>query len=101
MDMLNRQSRIRLKIVVGKAPHFLELELPYFKKYFDVVEEADKDTVVLAYASDVLEYATSFPCSIRTALIFPGFGFRPYCEPADRAYMSGLINQNYQIAFVN
>jgi hypothetical protein len=65
------------------------------------VEEADKDTVVLAYASDVLEYATSFPCSIRTALIFPGFGFRPYCEPADRAYMSGLINQHYQIAFVN
>lgn len=99
--MINQQSRIRLKIVVGKAPHFLELELPYFKKYFDVVDDADDETVVLAYASDVLAHATSFRCSIRTALIFPGFGFRPYSVPSDRSFMAELINQHYQVAFVN
>lgn len=99
--MQNQQSRIRLKIVVGKAPHFLEFELPYFKKYFDVVDDSNDETVVFAYAPDVLEYAASFPCSLRTAIIFPGFGFRPYCEPSDRAFLAGLINKHYDLVFAN
>jgi hypothetical protein len=99
--MYNQQSRIRLKIVVGKAPHFLELELPYFKKYFDVVDDCDDETVVLAYAPDVLEYAASLPGRLRTAVIFPGFGFRPYCEPLDRAFLTGLIDKYYELVFVN
>src|SRR4030095_15746605 len=99
--MINKQSRIKLKIVVGKAPHFLELELPYFKKYFDVVETADRETVVFAYAPDVVDYSASFPCRLRVALIFPGFGYRPYCVASDRSYMAEWIEKKYDLVFVN
>ncbi len=99
--MFNKPSRIRLKIVVGKAPRFLRWEMPYFRKYFDLVDEADDETVVLAYATDVLEYATEFPCRLRVAVIFPGFGVKPYRIEADRLKMAGLFEKDYDLVFAN
>lgn len=87
--------------MVGTAPRFLRWELPYFRRYFDLVDEADEETVVLAYAPDVLEEAAHLPARLRVAVIFPGFGKKPYRIEADRTAMLSLFERSYDLVFVN
>lgn len=90
----------KLYIHVGEATHFLRWELPEFAKYFELVSNPDKNTLLLVFGPDVLEDALRLPALKRYAVLFPGFGYNPLYNDHIRDNQSELITQ-YDLVFIN
>jgi len=93
--------KVHLYLHVGKASHFLSWELPYFKRYFDVVDTPSKDAVLFSFGPDALASGSQLPALKRVALLFPGFGLNPYHEIIHRYGMQKVIDEAYDLVFVN
>lgn len=93
--------KIKLKIVVKQAHHFLKWEMPHFASEFELVENPAEDTVVLAFGPDVLEEAALMPAFKRVALLFPGFGFNPYHNSETKNTAVDLLKRSYNLILTN
>lgn len=91
----------RLYIHLAGATHFLHWELPYFQKYFDVVDYPDKNTVLFVFGPDALVSGAELPAMLRVILLFPGFGYHPYYDVIQRLGMQQILNERYNIVFTN
>lgn len=91
----------KIYIHVGKATHFLSWELPYFQKFFNVVDIPGQDTVLFSFGPDALASGAQLPALRRTALLFPGFGYNPYHDLVHRYGMQRIIDESYDLVFVN
>ena len=97
-----RRDRIKLKIIADQgARFFLRWELPYFRREFDLVSEAGPDVVLLNYAPGRLGGDLHLPALRRVAFLIPGFDFNPYHNIQQRHETLRLIEQNYDLVFVN
>lgn len=93
--------KTKLKIVVDKASYFLDWEIPYFRKEFDLVDEPSENAIVLAFGPDVLEFSAKLPALKRTAVLFPGFYYNPYHNLECRQKMLELVENHFDVIFVN
>lgn len=91
----------RLYIHVGGATHFLQWEVPEFKKYFTVVPRPSADAILLAFGPDVLEEAARLPARKRFVVLFPGFGHNPVHNKKTQALHRKCIPESYTLAFIN
>jgi hypothetical protein len=98
---MNILSKPKLKIFVEQATHFLRWELPHLEKHFTLVDEAGEDTILYAFGPDVLSKAASIPALRRVIMLFPGFGLNPYHNLEYRQTALKVINESYDLAFVN
>lgn len=93
--------RSKLYIFVKGATHFLEWELPEFKKYFTLVDKPGKDTVLLSFGPDALVEASRLPARRRFAVLFPGFDHNPVYNPKINKLHRRLIKNSFRLAFIN
>ncbi len=93
--------RPKLKISCYGAQHFLNWELPYFKKHFEFVQESGNDVVLLVFGPDVLEQSSQIPALRRVAMLFPGWCCNPYHNEEYRRDVLETIDAYYDLAFVN
>lgn len=91
----------RMKIHVGRASHFLQWELPFFRQFFEIVDDAGDDVILFVFGPDALFEAVTMPALFRVALLFPGFGWNPYFNLDHREVMKTVIEEYYDIIFVN
>lgn len=91
----------RLHIHVRKATHFLSWELPYFERYFDLIDSPAKDAVLFSFGPDALASGALLPAYKRVSLLFPGFGLNPYHDIVHRYGMQRIIDESYDLVFVN
>lgn len=94
-------SKAKLSIYVQGATHFLTWELPYFRRYFDVVDSPDENSILFVFGPDALASGAFLPAKTRIALLFPGFGYSPYYDLVHRYGMRKIIDENYDLIFVN
>jgi hypothetical protein len=95
------QHKPKLKIFVEQARHFLRWELPFLKKHFTIVDQPGEDTILYAFGPDVLAKAVLIPALRRVIMLFPGFGLNPYHNLEYRQTALKVINDSYDLAFVN
>lgn len=91
----------KLCIHVEKATHFLNWEIPYFKKYFDVVETPSNDSILFVFGPDALASGAKLPARLRVALLFPGFGYNPNHNLIHKYGMERVIDEYYDLIFAN
>lgn len=91
----------KLKIAVDGATHFIKWEIPYLQQHFEIVDTANEDTILLVFGPDALLPNQHIPALIRTAVLFPGFGWNPYHDLEHRVIMSKCIQENYDQVFIN
>lgn len=94
-------TKPKLMIHVEQAKHFLEWEMPHFQNYFDVVDTPSENTILFAFGPDAFTSGIQLPASKRVALLFPGFSYNPYYNPVHRYGMLKLIDDHYDLVFVN
>jgi len=94
-------SKIKLYIHAVQATHFLRWEIPYFKKYFEMVERPQQDAVLFAFGADALATGANLPARIRAVLLLPGFGYHPYHDLIQRYEMQCIVDKHYDIVFAN
>lgn len=94
-------NKFNLTLHVKGATHFLSWELPYFQRYFNVVNAPDATSILFSFGPDVLESGAFLPAKIRVALLFPGFGYSPYHNLIHRFGMRQIIDEYYDLVFVN
>ncbi|WP_100814102.1 hypothetical protein [Microbacterium lacus] len=90
-----------LHIHVGAARHFLGWELEHFEQYFILVDQPDPGVSLLAFGPDVIRSGSELPASSRFLIQFPGFGHNPLHDLAVRDADLQLINDRYDLVFVN
>jgi hypothetical protein len=93
--------RPKLKISCYGAQHFLNWELRYFKKHFEVVQESGNDVVLLVFGPDILKRSSQIPALRRVAMLFPGWWCNPYHNEEYRRDILDTIDASYDLAFVN
>lgn len=91
----------KLSIHVEKATHFLNWEIPSFKKYFDVVETPSSDSILFVFGPDALASGALLPARLRVALLFPGFGYNPNHNLIHKYGMERVIDEYYDLVFAN
>lgn len=96
-----KTQKTRLYIHIENATHFLKWELPYFKKYFELVDEPSSDAVLFVFGPDALATGAMLPARLRTTLIFPGFSYNPYHNLVHRHGMQRVVDEHYDILFAN
>lgn len=96
------RERVKLKIIADQgARFFLRWELPYFRREFDLVSEPAPDVVLLNYAPGRLGGDLHLPALRRVAFLIPGFDFNPYHNLDQREETLRLIDEHYDLIFVN
>lgn len=96
-----KELKPKLYIHTGRATHFLQWEIPEFKKHFRLVRKPSKDVPLLAFGPDVLREAAGLPASKRFAVLFPGFGHNPLYNGDLLESQRKLIDQKYEHIFIN
>lgn len=96
-----KSQRVKLYICIKKANHFLRWELPYFKKYFDLVDKPSPDAVLFAFGPDALAEGAQLPARIRVTLLFPGFGCNLYHDLVHRYAIQRVVDEHYNIIFAD
>jgi hypothetical protein len=91
----------KLKLIVGQATHFLQWELSYLKKKFELVDEPAEDVILYVFGPDVLKVSAGLPALRRVAMLFPGFAINPYHNVEQRREALEIIDANYDVVFVN
>ena len=94
-------NKPNLTIHVQGATHFLSWELPYFRKYFNIVDTPDKNNILFVFGPDALVSGALLPAKLKVVLLFPGFGYNPYHNIIHRYGMQEVIDQYYDLVFVN
>ncbi len=91
----------KLSIHVRRATHFLRWEIPSFGRYFDLEETPSADSILFVFGPDALESGAALPARLRVAYLFPGFGYNPNFDMIHRYGMRKLIEDHYDLVFVN
>lgn len=94
-------SKPKLHLVVKGATHFLNYELPYFRRYFEIVPQPGPDVIVFAYGPDVFDVPPTLPARLRAAYIFLGFSKSPYYDLELREHIQRTIDESYDVVFTN
>lgn len=94
-------SKPKLHLVVKGATHFLNYELPYFRRYFEIVPQPGPDVIVFAYGPDAFDIPPTLPARLRVAYVLPGFALSPLYDEARRAHLLQTIESGYDLVFTN
>lgn len=94
-------AKPKLKILVKGSSHFLRWEIPYFKKFFQLVDESDQETILLVFGPDIIAEAIKVPAKLRVIMLFPGFGKNLLHNLTHRQLFLDLIDNYYDLVFVN
>lgn len=94
-------AKPKLHLHVSEAAHFLSWELPYFKRYFEVVEAPASDTVLFVFGPDMLSSGATLPALVRVAFLVPGFGYNSYFNLVHRLGMQRTIELYYDLVLAN
>lgn len=90
-----------LYIHIGRATHFLQWELPEFRKYFNIVHKPNPSVPLLSFGPDILVEASRLPASKRFAVTFPGFGQNPlYNDEVKKAHIE-VLSKRFAKVFIN
>lgn len=60
-----------------------------------------EDAILFAFGPDVLHRASSEPALRRFAMLFPGFGFNPFHNQAQKEASTEIISNYYDLVFAN
>jgi hypothetical protein len=99
--MKHVSAKPKLYVHVKGATHFLEWELPEFKKYFQLVDQPAADVALLCFGPDAMEEASQLPARKRFLVTFPGFGYNPLYNLEIRHLQETIIKQSFNAVFIN
>ena len=95
MGKLINYTKPNLYVHFKGATHFLSWELPYFKRYFNIVSYPSSSTVLLVFGPDALEEASTMPALKRFGVLFPGFGYNPLHNMEVRKRQTKIIKKHF------
>ena len=101
MGKLINYTKPNLYVHFKGATHFLSWELPYFKRYFNIVSYPSSSTVLLVFGPDALEEASTMPALKRFGVLFPGFGYNPLHNMEVRKRQTKIIKKHFETIFIN
>jgi len=96
-----KSMKPELFIDVKGARHFLNWELPQFKKHFTIVHEQSKEAIYLAFGPDAFQQSSNLQAKRKIAYLFPGFGFNPIHNSETKNWALEKIINEYDAILIN